>query len=450
MRLVDFEACFSSEQIILILLYGSIMTSTDEPMNALDKYNNLQGDIEKIRQEVALRRATLAKMHEELKAIIQDRRTAMVDAIAKSKQEEQSWNDKRTQIHENLLKLRQEQAAAETRRGCAIQVRSMHEQRMAEARSAMEASKRNFRQACQALLQESPAVFPDSSDHEDMEEDMEHEETDALATKSPHILQTDWSRVLRSVWSAEAAAAGIEERDDPTPSTERPHGEISLTSLREGTAAQEASAEGREDSSDELGSDAVSPEAKDHEDDPPATEDEFPDDCKELFEFFIKRIQAGTATKDDLIAKAEAKVAKIEASHDKVVEARDQVQKEHEVWSGKIHRQRDNQTNISNQVNRIQKDISDLQQQLSQAQAETRRMQEKMAPGRDLSRASSSHPAQSGRSIVGTVPWQPLGFLSSFSFLTTCLVIGSSFWGHLAQEISIDLPGLEWCCSHCS
>jgi predicted nuclease with TOPRIM domain len=371
----------------------------DEPIHALDKYSNLQGDLEKVRQEVSSRRADVSAAHNDLQELM-GRRDAMRQAIRHSQHDERMWRDKVDLVHQEVRDMTQEQDEARHRRGCAETVRTMNERRLSEMRQAVEDSTRHFHDACHRLLHcegQDGTFLLGRSEHQQDDCCGHHEEMSTSATASasattmeemadntnnnksfPHrILQTNWFAVLSSVWSHDAA---IEAREDCETGSARepiPEEEPVRTPI---PPDKDPSIEASPDhdvghnvataNPDSIRVDkAVSPSSP-----PPpaaaaaATKRITDDDCKCLFDEFINRISAAQAVKDSQIAKAEAKLTKAQDRYDQMVRIRDDIQEEHEVLSTRVHRQRDNHNNIANQLTRIQKDIHDLQEQLDSAQ----------------------------------------------------------------------------------
>jgi hypothetical protein len=361
--------------------HDSITDSTQEPIHALDKYSNLQGEIEQVRQEVSRRRADLSACQTEGHEL-QVRHDTMVEAIHQARLDEMSWRDQSARLHQDLQEMKQVYTTAQNRRGCAEKVRSMNQRRSRDARRTMEESMRNFHDACHRLLYRRHGAFLSrkeegrvgiGSGHDGMMAPM-----DASTENASQILQTDWFIVLSQVWSEHSEA---EKRDDD----ETPQENVRTPTTQEGEMDVQTSTGGV--ASEECEQPRWNAEDTDTESSTKMVTDK---DCDSLFQEFMKRVRAADAVRDAKIAKAEAKLSKAQSHHHQMLQTRDQVQEEHKRWSTKVHRQRDNCTNIANQLARIQKDIRDLQEHLDHAQAQNGFMQKKMAGVRSICGSSNN------------------------------------------------------------
>jgi hypothetical protein len=367
--------------------HDSITDSTQESIHALDKYSNLQGEIEQVRQEVSLRRSDLSACQTELHEL-QIRHDTMVEAIHQARLDEMSWRDQSARLHQDLQEMKQVYTTAQNRRGCAEKVRSMNQRRSTDARRTMDESMRNFHDACHRLLYRRRGAFlarkeegrvGGGSGHDRMMAPM-----DASTENASQIHQTDWFLVLSRVWSEHSEA---EKRDDDErrPADEPPQENVRTPTTQEGEMGMQTSAGGV--ASEECEQARGNAEDTDTESSTKMVTDK---DCASLFQEFMKRVRAADAVRDAIIAKAEAKLSKAQSHHDQMLQTRDHVQEEHERWSTKVHRQRDNCTNIANQLARIQKDLRDLQEQLDHAQAQNALMQKKMAGVRSIGGSSNN------------------------------------------------------------
>lgn len=406
----------------------------DEPIHALDKYSNLQGDLEKVRQEVSSRRADVSAAHKDLQELM-GRRDAMRQAIRHAQHDERTWRDKVDSVHQKIRDMTQEQDEARHRRGCAETVRTMNERRLSEMRQAVEDSTRHFHDACHRVLHcegQDGTFLLGHSEHQQDDCCGHYEEMPTSATasasattmeemadntnnnkSSPHrILQTNWFAVLSRAWSHDAAIEAREDcetvsvresipEEEPVRTPIPPDKDPSIEASSDHHVGDNVTTENPDSTSMDKAVSPSSPVAA-----AAATKRITDDDCKCLFDEFINRISAAQAVKDSQIAKAEAKLTKAQDRYDQVVRIRNDIQEEHEVLSTRVHRQRDNHNNIANQLTRIQKDIHDLQAQLDCAQGHQESTPKETA-NTDRMSGSSNNNNDSGRyqtvAVVGVL-----------------------------------------------
>jgi len=358
----------------------------EEPIHALDKYSNLQSEIEKVRHESSLRRGDLSTLQQELQDLHHDRES-MIHNVQISQQSEESWKDKSIHIQQNLLHTMKEQhLMARNRRECAEHVRNVTKNRIDDSHRNMEQSRNTFHDACHRLLhgvkrqQDSSSTcgssesLPSPSRRlQKTGEGSDNETTTSCKDAVPEnpsltILQTDWWSILNRVWSDEAAeaaaVAATEKRDD-------------VETLPTGTSIQEESSEVPSLSVDHDTSATESPQVmsrakKDGPTSPEIKASVTDEDCEQLFQTFMKQIQTVDKMKDSEIIEAEARLTKAQSRYDQMVRLRDELLHEHELWSNRVHRQQVDNTNLANQLDRIQKDIVDLQDQLESGSARNR------------------------------------------------------------------------------